>query len=57
MGMTLTEKILARAAGQESVAAGEIIRVAVDLVFAQQHVIPGVRLAVQIRPSAAGGAR
>ncbi len=40
MGMTLTEKILARACGREQVRAGEIIRAAVDLVFASDVTMP-----------------
>jgi len=40
MGMTLTEKILARAAGQDEVQAGDLVRVPVDLVFAHDATMP-----------------
>ena len=40
MGMTLTEKILARAAGKDRVAAGDIVRTKVDLVFAHDATMP-----------------
>lgn len=40
MGMTVTEKILARAAGKDRVAAGDIIRTNVDLVFAHDATMP-----------------
>ncbi|MGB2807319.1 MAG: 3-isopropylmalate dehydratase large subunit, partial [Sedimentisphaerales bacterium] len=33
MGMTITEKILARAAGKEAVSAGEVINAKVDIVL------------------------
>lgn len=40
MGMTLTEKILARALGQDRVKAGDVVRVSVDLVFAHDATMP-----------------
>ena len=40
MGLTLTEKILARASGRDRVKAGDIIRVQVDLVFAHDTTMP-----------------
>jgi 3-isopropylmalate/(R)-2-methylmalate dehydratase large subunit len=40
MGMTMTEKILARAAGKESVTPGEIVEVAVDLVMTNDITAP-----------------
>ena len=40
MGMTLTEKILARAAGRERVQAGDIVRAKVDLVFGHDATLP-----------------
>lgn len=36
-GLTITEKILARAAGKEKVVPGEIVDVAVDLVMTHDH--------------------
>ncbi len=40
MGMTLTEKILARSSGQAAVKAGDIVRAQVDLAFAQDTTMP-----------------
>ncbi len=40
MGMTMTEKILARAAGRAALTPGEIVRVPVDLVFGQDTTMP-----------------
>lgn len=40
MGMTLTEKILARASGRERVSAGDIVQAKVDLVFAHDATMP-----------------
>ncbi len=40
MGMTMTEKILARASGQAEVRPGEIVRAPVDLVFGQDTTMP-----------------
>ena len=40
MGMTLTEKILARASGRDLVKAGDFVRARVDLVFAQDTTMP-----------------
>jgi 3-isopropylmalate/(R)-2-methylmalate dehydratase large subunit len=40
MAMTMTEKILARAAGQAEVRPGEIVQVPVDLVFGQDTTMP-----------------
>jgi len=40
VGMTITEKILARASGRESVQAGEIVRVKVDLVMGHDVTLP-----------------
>jgi len=40
MGLTITEKILARAAGRESVEPGDIVRVKVDLVMAHDVTLP-----------------
>jgi 3-isopropylmalate/(R)-2-methylmalate dehydratase large subunit len=40
MGMTMTEKILARASGQAQVRPGEIVQVPVDLVFGQDTTMP-----------------
>lgn len=40
MGMTLTEKILARSSGQDQVQAGDIVRTRVDLAFAQDTTMP-----------------
>lgn len=40
MGMTLTEKILARASGLSEARAGDIVRAQVDLVFAQDTTMP-----------------
>lgn len=40
MGMTMSEKILARAAGRESVEPGEIVEVAVDLVMTNDITAP-----------------
>jgi len=40
MGMTLTEKILARAAGRDRVAPGDVVHAAVDLVFGQDTTMP-----------------
>ncbi len=40
MGMTLTEKILACASGQEEARPGEIVQVPVDLVFGQDTTMP-----------------
>jgi 3-isopropylmalate/(R)-2-methylmalate dehydratase large subunit len=40
MGMTMTEKILARAAGRDSVEPGEIVEVAVDLVMTNDITAP-----------------
>ena len=40
MGMTMTEKILARAARQAEVKPGEIVQVPVDLVFGQDTTMP-----------------
>ncbi len=40
MGMTLTEKLLARASGQEQVRAGDIVNARVDLVFGQDTTMP-----------------
>ncbi len=40
MGMTLTEKILARASGQDEARAGEIVRARVDLAFASDVTMP-----------------
>lgn len=40
MGMTLTEKILARAAGVDRVTPGEVVRARVDLVFGQDTTMP-----------------
>jgi len=41
MGMTITEKILARHAGKKKVVPGEIINARVDLVFANE-IIQGI---------------
>jgi 3-isopropylmalate/(R)-2-methylmalate dehydratase large subunit len=40
MGMTMTEKILARAAGRDSVEPGEIVEIAVDLVMTNDITAP-----------------
>ncbi len=40
MGMTLTEKILARASGQDRVKAGDIVNARVDLAFGQDTTMP-----------------
>jgi 3-isopropylmalate/(R)-2-methylmalate dehydratase large subunit len=40
MGMTMTEKILARASGQAEVRPGQIVQVPVDLVFGQDTTMP-----------------
>jgi 3-isopropylmalate/(R)-2-methylmalate dehydratase large subunit len=40
MGMTMTEKILARASGQAEVRPGHIVQVPVDLVFGQDTTMP-----------------
>ena len=40
MGMTITEKILARASGRGAVEAGEIVRVKVDLVMGHDVTLP-----------------
>jgi 3-isopropylmalate/(R)-2-methylmalate dehydratase large subunit len=40
MGMTMTEKILARASGRTDVGPGEIVQVPVDLVFGQDTTMP-----------------
>ncbi len=40
MEMTLTEKILARASGQDQVRAGDIVQAGVDLVFGQDTTMP-----------------
>lgn len=40
MGMTMTEKILARASGRATVRPGEIVQVPVDLVFGQDTTMP-----------------
>jgi len=40
MGMTMTERILARAAGQSEVRPGEFVQVPVDLVFGQDTTMP-----------------
>jgi 3-isopropylmalate/(R)-2-methylmalate dehydratase large subunit len=40
MGMTMTEKILARASGHAEVRPGEIVQVPVDLVFGQDTTMP-----------------
>lgn len=37
MGMTMTQKILARAAGLEQVQAGQLIEAQLDLVFGQRY--------------------
>ncbi|MBN1318757.1 MAG: 3-isopropylmalate dehydratase large subunit [Anaerolineales bacterium] len=40
MGMTLTEKILARASGRDRASAGDIVQARVDLVFAHDATMP-----------------
>ncbi|HEX9156977.1 MAG TPA: 3-isopropylmalate dehydratase large subunit, partial [Syntrophales bacterium] len=45
MPMTITEKILARHAGLESVAPGDLIEVKVDLAFAHDFTAP---IAIQV---------
>jgi 3-isopropylmalate/(R)-2-methylmalate dehydratase large subunit len=40
MGMTLTEKILARASGQDQIQAGDIVNARVDLAFGQDTTMP-----------------
>ncbi len=40
MGLTITEKILARASGRESIQAGDVVRVKVDLVMGHDVTLP-----------------
>ncbi len=47
MGMTLTEKVLAQAAGKEHLRPGEIVHVPVDFVFASDATMPLVMLELQ----------
>jgi 3-isopropylmalate/(R)-2-methylmalate dehydratase large subunit len=47
MGMTLTEKILARASGASQVRPGDIVRVKVDFVFANDATMPLTLLELQ----------